>query len=98
MGLGVPFNIASYAELTHMLAHACDLVPGELIHTMGDAHVYLDHVEALKEQLKREPRKFPTLRIDRDDRGQGVMDGWRVEEFVIEGYKPHGGIKMKMSV
>src|ERR1700685_481023 len=63
MGLGVPFNIASYALLTHMFAHACDLVPGELIHTMGDAHVYLDHVEPLEEQLKREPREFPVLNI-----------------------------------
>ena len=57
MGLGVPFNIASYALLTHMLAYACDLVPGEFIHTMGDAHVYLDHIDALKEQLGREPRE-----------------------------------------
>ncbi|KIX02876.1 thymidylate synthase [Rhinocladiella mackenziei CBS 650.93] len=98
MGLGVPFNIASYALLTHMLAHACDLVPGELIHTMGDAHVYLDHIDALKEQLLREPREFPTLNIKRDDRGSGEMDGWRVEELEVVGYKPHGGIKMKMSV
>jgi thymidylate synthase len=98
MGLGVPFNIASYALLTHMLAHACDLVPGTLIHTMGDAHVYLDHVEALKEQLAREPRAFPELRIRRGDRGSGEMDGWKVEELDVRGYRPHGGIKMKMSV
>ncbi|KIW85259.1 thymidylate synthase [Fonsecaea pedrosoi CBS 271.37] len=98
MGLGVPFNIASYALLTHMLAHACDLVPGELIHTMGDAHVYLDHIDALREQLLREPREFPTLNIKRDDRGSGDMDGWKVEELEVVGYKPHGGIKMKMSV
>lgn len=98
MGLGVPFNIASYALLTHMLAHACDLVPGELIHTMGDAHVYLDHIDALKEQLLREPREFPTLNIKRDDRGSGQMDGWKIEELEVVGYKPHGGIKMKMSV
>lgn len=98
MGLGVPFNIASYALLTHMLAHACDLVPGTLIHTMGDAHVYLDHVDALKEQLRREPREFPELSIRRADRGSGVMDGWAVEELEVKGYKPHGGIKMKMSV
>jgi thymidylate synthase len=98
MGLGVPFNIASYALLTHMLAYACDLVPGELIHTMGDAHVYLDHIDALKEQLLREPREFPTLNIKRDDRGSGEMDGWKVEELEVLGYKPHGGIKMKMSV
>lgn len=98
MGLGVPFNIASYALLTHMLAFACDLVPGELIHTMGDAHVYLDHVDALKEQLQREPREFPTLNIKRDDRGSGEMDGWKLEELEVVGYRPHGGIKMKMSV
>ncbi len=98
MGLGVPFNIASYALLTHMLAYACDLVPGELIHTMGDAHVYLDHIDALKEQLLREPREFPTLNIKRDDQGSGEMDGWKVEELEVVGYKPHGGIKMKMSV
>ncbi|OAP60299.1 thymidylate synthase [Fonsecaea erecta] len=98
MGLGVPFNIASYALLTHMLAHACDLVPGELIHTMGDAHVYLDHIDALREQLLREPREFPTLNIRRDDRGSGEMDGWKIEELEVVDYKPHGGIKMKMSV
>jgi len=98
MGLGVPFNIASYALLTHMLAHACDLVPGELIHTMGDAHVYLDHIDALKEQLVREPREFPTLHIHRADRGRGEMDGWKIEELEVVGYKPHSGIKMKMSV
>ncbi|KAL6246399.1 Thymidylate synthase [Rhinocladiella similis] len=98
MGLGVPFNIASYALLTHMLAYACDLVPGELIHTMGDAHVYLDHIDALKEQLLREPREFPTLNIKRDDKGSGQMDGWTLEELEVVGYKPHGGIKMKMSV
>jgi thymidylate synthase len=98
MGLGVPFNIASYALLTHMLAHACDLIPGELIHSMGDAHVYLDHIDALKEQLLREPRKFPEFAVKRDDRGSGEMDGWKLEELEVKGYKPHGGIKMKMSV
>jgi thymidylate synthase len=98
MGLGVPFNIASYALLTHMLAHACDLIPGELIHTMGDAHVYLDHVDALKEQLLREPREFPEFAVKRNDRGSGEMDGWKLEELEVKGYKPHGGIKMKMSV
>ncbi|RMD42292.1 hypothetical protein DV735_g2850, partial [Chaetothyriales sp. CBS 134920] len=98
MGLGVPFNIASYALLTHMLAHACDLEPGEFIHTMGDAHVYLDHVDALQEQLQREPREFPTLNIRRDDRGSGEMDGWKVEDLEVVGYKPYAGIKMKMSV
>ena len=98
MGLGVPFNIASYALLTHILAHAADLHPGTLIHTMGDAHVYLDHVEALNEQLPREPTDFPVLKIKRDDRGSGVIDGWKPEEFEVVGYKPHKSIKMNMSV
>lgn len=98
MGLGVPFNIASYALLTHMLAHATDLNPGTLIHTMGDAHVYLDHVEALQEQLTREPKEFPEFKINRTDRGSGNMDGWAEGEFEVIGYKPHKLIKMKMSV
>ncbi|PYI12060.1 thymidylate synthase [Aspergillus sclerotiicarbonarius CBS 121057] len=98
MGLGVPFNIASYALLTHLLAHAVDMVPGELVHTLGDAHVYLDHVEALREQVEREPVEFPELRIKREDRGSGVVDGWKEEEFEVIGYKPHKAIKMKMSV
>nr|KMM68663.1 thymidylate synthase [Coccidioides posadasii RMSCC 3488] len=98
MGLGVPFNIASYALLTHMLAHAADLYPGTLIHTMGDAHVYLDHIAALQEQLTREPTTFPELRINRTDRGSGDMDGWAEGDFEVIGYKPHKMIKMKMSV
>lgn len=96
MGLGVPFNIASYAMLTHMIAHVCDLVPGTFTHTMGDAHVYADHVEALKVQLTREPRPFPELEIVKE-RG-GSIDGWKVEDFVVKGYEPHKGIAMKMSV
>ncbi|OJJ76807.1 hypothetical protein ASPBRDRAFT_49840 [Aspergillus brasiliensis CBS 101740] len=98
MGLGVPFNIASYALLTHLLAHAVDMVPGTLVHTLGDAHVYLDHVDALKEQIEREPVAFPEVRIKREDRGSGVVDGWKEEEFEVLGYKPHKAIKMKMSV
>ncbi|KAI2883182.1 hypothetical protein CBS76997_9271 [Aspergillus niger] len=98
MGLGVPFNIASYALLTHLLAHAVDMVPGTLVHTLGDAHVYLDHVDALKEQIEREPVAFPEVRIKREDRGSGVVDGWKEEEFEVIGYKPHKAIKMKMSV
>jgi len=96
MGLGVPFNIASYALLTHMLAHVCDLVPGTFTHTMGDAHVYADHVDALKVQLTREPRAFPELEITREKGGS--IDGWKVEDFVVKGYEPHKGIAMKMSV
>jgi thymidylate synthase len=96
MGLGVPFNIASYALLTHMLAHVCNLTPGTFTHTMGDAHVYVDHVDALKTQLEREPRDFPTLKINREPRGG--IDGWIAEELEVLGYKPHGAIAMKMSV
>lgn len=98
MGLGVPFNIASYALLTHMIAHVCDLVPGTFTHTMGDAHVYADHVEALKVQLTREPRAFPELEINRQEEGERSIDGWKVEDFVVKGYEPHKGIAMKMSV
>lgn len=98
MGLGVPFNIASYALMTHMIAHATDLLPGTLIHTMGDAHVYLDHIDAVNEQLTREPTEFPELKIKRDDRGSGNIDGWAESEFEVIGYNPHKSIKMKMSV
>ncbi|KAK3312873.1 thymidylate synthase/dCMP hydroxymethylase domain-containing protein [Apodospora peruviana] len=98
MGLGVPFNIASYALLTHMLAHVCDLVPGSLTHVMGDAHVYLNHVDALKTQLEREPRDFPELEITGREKGTGEIDGWQAEDFVIKGYNPHKTISMEMSV
>lgn len=96
MGLGVPFNIASYALLTHMLAHVCELVPGSLTHVMGDAHVYVDHVDALRIQLEREPSAFPVLEIARPKGGD--IDGWQLEDFVIKGYLPHKAIAMKMSV
>lgn len=96
MGLGVPFNIASYALLTHMLADISDLIPGTFVHTMGDCHVYQDHVDALKIQLEREPRDFPVLNIV-DHHGGGI-DGWKPEDFEIQGYKPHASIPMKMSV
>ena len=95
MGLGVPFNIASYALLTRMIAHLCDMDPGEFIHTMGDAHVYKDHVEALKVQIEREPRAFPTLKIWR--RVTDIND-FKTEDFVVENYTPHGKIVMQMSV
>jgi len=96
MGLGVPFNIASYALLTHMLAQVCDLTPGTFTHTMGDAHVYVDHVDAVKVQLEREPREFPTLKINKEIGCD--IDGWKAEDFELVGYKPHPTIAMKMSV
>ncbi|KAK5686382.1 Thymidylate synthase [Elasticomyces elasticus] len=96
MGLGVPFNIASYALLTHMLARAADLIPGSLTHTMGDAHIYLDHEEALKVQVEREPRDFPTIEISKDAGCE--IDGWQVEDVKVVGYEPHKSLAMKMSV
>ena len=96
MGLGVPFNIGSYALLTHMIAHVCDLVPGSLTHVMGDAHVYVDHVDALKTQLEREPLEFPVLEIAREKGGS--IDGWKVEDLMVKGYNPHKSILMKMSI
>jgi thymidylate synthase len=95
MGLGVPFNIASYALLTRMIAHVCDVDAGELIHTMGDAHVYKDHIESLKIQLEREPRPFPTLRIARKVTD---INDFKTEDFLVENYTPHGKIAMQMSV
>lgn len=95
MGLGVPFNIASYSLLTHMIAHVCDLKPGDFVHTLGDAHVYLNHVDALKIQLTREPRPFPTLKIKRNVED---IDSFKFEDFEIIGYDPHPTIKMKMAV
>ncbi|KAF2149966.1 thymidylate synthase [Myriangium duriaei CBS 260.36] len=96
MGLGVPFNIASYALLTHMLARACDLIPGTFTHTMGDAHVYQDHIEALNVQMTRVPKSFPDLIIEKEIGCE--IDGWKLEDFKIVGYEPHKSIAMKMSV
>lgn len=97
MGLGVPFNIASYALLTCMLARVTNLRPGDLVHCIGDAHVYSNHVGPLAEQLRRVPRAFPTLKISpREDIKE--IDDFRSEDFEIEGYNPLGAIQMKMAV
>uniref|UniRef100_A0A7S2MDM9 Bifunctional dihydrofolate reductase-thymidylate synthase n=1 Tax=Octactis speculum TaxID=3111310 RepID=A0A7S2MDM9_9STRA len=95
MGLGVPFNIASYALLTRLVARVCDLDAGEFIHTIGDAHVYLNHVDALRTQLTRIPRPFPRLVINEEKRD---IDSFSYEDLTVEGYSPHGTIKMKMAV
>jgi thymidylate synthase len=93
--LGVPFNIASYALLTLMMAQVCDLEPGEFVHSFGDAHLYLDHVEQAKLQLTRETRTLPTLAID-----PSVKDifGFRFEHFTLQDYDPHPHIKATVSV
>lgn len=95
MGLGVPFNIASYSLLTAMVAQACGLKPGDFVHTIGDAHVYLNHIDALQEQIKRVPRTFPKLRLNPEITD---IDAFQYSDFTIEGYKPDALIKMKMAV
>lgn len=95
MGLGVPFNIASYALLTIMLAHVTGLKPGDFVHTLGDAHVYSNHVEALRQQLEREPRPFPTISIKRKVEN---IEEFKFEDFEVTGYDPHPKIAMDMAV
>ncbi len=93
--LGVPFNIASYALLTVMMAHVSNLLPGDFVHTLGDAHLYKNHLAQAREQLGREPRKLPRLRIKREVRD--IFD-FRYEDFELEGYDPHPHIKAEVSV
>lgn len=96
MGLGIPFNIASYSILTHMVAKITGLEPHEFIHFIGDTHVYSNHVEPLKEQLEREPRTFPKLRF-REKKYEKLED-FEFEDFIVEGYDPYPKITMKMAV
>ena len=93
--LGVPFNIASYALLTHMVAQACDLQVGDFVHTLGDAHLYANHFDQAREQLSREPRRLPTLRLD-----PAVRDvfAFRFDDIAIEGYDPHPAIRAPVAV
>ncbi|KAG6604511.1 Thymidylate synthase [Phytophthora cinnamomi] len=96
MGLGVPFNIASYALLTRLVAQVAGLKPGEFVHVIGDAHVYLNHVEPLQKQLTRTPRPFPTLHINSEKNAS--IDDFAFEDLAVRDYRPHGTIKMEMSV
>jgi thymidylate synthase len=93
--IGVPFNIASYALLTMMVAQVTGLQPGEFIHTFGDAHLYLNHLEQARLQLSRAPRKLPAMRLN-----PAVKDifGFRYEDFALEGYEPHPHIKAQVAV
>lgn len=93
--LGVPFNIASYALLTHMIAQVCDLKVGDFVHTLGDAHIYLNHLEQVKLQLTREPRKLPILKINTSIKN--IFD-FKYNDIEILGYDPYPHIKGEVAV
>ena len=95
IGLGVPFNIASYSLLTHMMAHVCGLKAKELIYITGDTHIYKNHVKPLKEQIQRKPRPFPIVRLNNDIKD---MDDFKIEDIQLHGYHPHPNIKMNMAI
>ena len=95
MFLGVPFNVASYSLLTHMIAQVCDLAIGEFVHVLGDAHIYLNHVEQVNEQLKREPLPAPQLWLNPDIRD---IDGFTMEDIKLVDYQSHAAIEAEMAV
>lgn len=97
MGLGIPFNIASYSLLTIMIAYITGLKPGEFVHFIGDAHVYKNHVEPLKEQLSRSPYEFPEIYV-KPRRTIAKIDDFEIEDFEIKNYKSHDKIFMEMAV
>lgn len=93
--LGVPFNIASYALLTIMIGQVTGYVPGEFIHTFGDAHIYLNHLEQVKLQLSREPRQLPIMSVNQDVKS--IFD-FKIDDFTLEDYNPHPHIKGEISI
>ena len=95
MFLGVPFNIASYALLTMMLAQVCNLEPGEFVHTLGDTHIYHNHFEQVKEQLRREPLPLPTMKLNPQVKD---INDFKYEDFTLENYECYGAIKAQVAV
>jgi thymidylate synthase len=96
MFLGVPLNIASYSLLLHMVARITRLEPGEFIHTLADAHIYLNHLDAVREQLSRDPYPLPRLHIE--DRGQNAIDDFVYDDFRLINYRCHAAVKAKLAV
>lgn len=96
-GLGVPFNIASYALLTHMLAQICGFTVGDFVHTVGDAHIYTDHIGAIKQQLQREPLPAPRLIMPKFESLEELLQT-KTSDYVLDGYQHHPPISMNMAV
>ncbi len=96
MFLGVPLNVASYSLMLHMVARITRLEPGEFVHTLADAHIYLNHLDAVQEQLSRDPFPLPSLRIT--DRGQKTIDDFIYDDFQLINYRCHAAVKAKMAV